>query len=281
MSPVRARRAVRLTLLQLRANKGLNRRAVAEAMHCAETKIGHLETGRNLPSYNDLKALLDIYQRPDLLGQLSVWSEISRQKGWWEGRLDPGTPAGFDSYVGQESAATTLLMYDPVTVAGLCQTAQFADALVRTDPARPSAEARATRVELRMQRQLILDRADPPRLHVITTEGVLRQVVGGADVMRPQLGRLVELANRPTITFQVIPFTVGAFPGQHAFRILEFADDDQDEGSVYVETRLESKWHEEPPAVAEYRLLFAELARLAADEPTSIRLAQKIAEEMS
>lgn len=76
----------------------------------------------------------------------------------------------------------------------------------------------------RMERQRVLDREHPPELWVILDEAVLRRPVGGPDVMREQLARLVESGQRPNIAIQVVPFGPGAHEGLRggAFVVADF-----------------------------------------------------------
>jgi hypothetical protein len=69
----------------------------------------------------------------------------------------------------------------------------------------------------------LLTRDPAPQLHVILGEAVLRQQVGGPEVMRNQLLHLCEASERPNVTLQVVPFSAGAYPGMEGcFTILGF-----------------------------------------------------------
>jgi hypothetical protein len=62
------------------------------------------------------------------------------------------------------------------------------------------------RVAERMQRKSILTRVRPPTIHCLIDEGALRRPVGGPEVMREQLENLVEVAQLPHVTVQVVPY---------------------------------------------------------------------------
>jgi hypothetical protein len=68
-------------------------------------------------------------------------------------------------------------------------------------------------VTARMERQVILDRADPPLLWVLLDEHALLRPVGGRKVRAEQLDHLAEIAQRPSILIEVIPLDVGAHEG--------------------------------------------------------------------
>ena len=76
----------------------------------------------------------------------------------------------------------------------------------------------------RSRRQDILERDDPPQLWVIIDECVLHRPVGGAHVMREQVGHLIEMAQRPHVSVQVISSAVGGHRGLWAggFAIADF-----------------------------------------------------------
>jgi hypothetical protein len=54
-----------------------------------------------------------------------------------------------------------------------------------------------------------------PRLWVIVDEVALSRPVGGRQVMRRQLERLLELQELAHVTIQVVPFSVGAHVGMN------------------------------------------------------------------
>jgi hypothetical protein len=67
----------------------------------------------------------------------------------------------------------------------------------------------ARAVTLRMTRQEILRRDEPPRLWVIIDESVLRREVGGKDAMRAQCERLLEVGQWPHVAIQVVLMPTG------------------------------------------------------------------------
>jgi hypothetical protein len=98
-------------------------------------------------------------------------------------------------------------------IPGLLQTEEYARAvLAAAHPASPETEVERL-VSARMDRQAILDQAEPPLLWVILDEGVLIRPVGGPAVMRDQIERLVKAARQPRIVLQVVPCGAGAHAG--------------------------------------------------------------------
>ncbi|MFJ4435286.1 Scr1 family TA system antitoxin-like transcriptional regulator [Streptomyces sp. NPDC088923] len=129
-------------------------------------------------------------------------------------------PDWFKPYADLEQSATAIVSYSSVLVEGLAQTEAYAAAVFRAaNPTETEDEVRA-RIELRVQRQQILNRENPPRLWMIVAESVLRMSVGGPATMREQLTYLAELAERPTVTLQILRARDGAPPTDMPFIFL-------------------------------------------------------------
>jgi hypothetical protein len=85
--------------------------------------------------------------------------------------------------------------YNPMLVPGLLQIRGYAETVIRNAEPTDTPDATIKRyVDLRMERQQILDRARAPKVGAVLDEMALRRAVGGAEVMRAQLHRLVEFA---------------------------------------------------------------------------------------
>lgn len=137
-------------------------------------------------------------------------------------------------------------------VPGLGQTADYAHAALSALRVQDREEDLEPWVGLRMRRQAILTRRNPPQLHWILTELGLRQPVGGPKVMSKQIRHLIDLAERPNITINVLPAKVAAHPGLLGqFLIMEFAAVPT---VVYVEAKTTGLFLDDPDKVALYRL---------------------------
>jgi hypothetical protein len=75
---------------------------------------------------------------------------------------------------------------------GLLQTEDYARELITAWQPGDTREAVEQQITARMERQQILDREDPPLLWMIISEIALRNPVGGPDVPRDQLTRLLD-----------------------------------------------------------------------------------------
>jgi hypothetical protein len=123
-------------------------------------------------------------------------------------------------------ATASVRAYPAQLVHGLLQTEDYARALLsalRVEDTRNTVEKL---VDFRMTRQAQLTRAGTPlRLWVILEEEVLKRPVGGRAVMQAQLQHILESAEEPAITVQVLPTSRGAHAGlDGSFSLFEFPD---------------------------------------------------------
>jgi transcriptional regulator with XRE-family HTH domain len=233
-SPVVRRRRLGLELRALREAAGLSGEDVAEQTGWSTSKVSRMEIGRNPPSPADLGRLLDLYgvTDPARRDQLTVLLREAKRKGWWQVYSD----IPYSTLIGLEAEAVSMLTYQQL-VHGLFQTEAYARAIIGETIPGVDGETLEQRVEVRLTRQAVLTKERPMEVRAVLDETCIRRLVGGREVMRGQLGRLLELAERPNIIMQVLPFEVGAHPGTMLgpFDILSF-EHSADPGVVYVES---------------------------------------------
>jgi hypothetical protein len=202
----------------------------------------------------------------------------ARKKGWWHAYNEVFT----GSFVGLESDASFLHTHQGLLVPGLLQTEAYTRAVIRA--IRPdSAE---TDVELRVRgrvnrQKLITEEQNPPEYWAVLDEAVLCRTVGGPEVMREQLKKLVELASLPHVTLQVVPFSAGAHAGMEApFLILGFPEQ-ADPDVVYVENTTSGVYLEQPEDVHRYTLMFDHLRAAALKPDDTVDLVDRTADRLS
>jgi transcriptional regulator with XRE-family HTH domain len=134
-------------------------------------------------------------------------------------------PSWFQDWLVKEREARRLRWFEPLLVPGLLQTADYARAVFRTRFG-VTDEWIDEQVAARLKRQDIMERDQPTQLWVIVDEFVLRRAVGGAHVMREQVGHLIEMSQQPHVSVQVITSSGGAHLGLCAggFAIADFDD---------------------------------------------------------
>jgi hypothetical protein len=142
----------------------------------------------------------------------------------------------YSTLIGLGAEAVSMLTYEQV-VPGLFQTEAYARAIINGTVPTVEPETLDQRIEARMTRQAVLAKESPLEVRAVLDESAIRRLVGGPEVMRRQVARLLELAELPNVIIQVIPFAVGAHPGTMtgAFSILGF-EHAADPGVVYVES---------------------------------------------
>lgn len=211
---------------------------------------------------------------------LSLCREAARP-GWWHSYGDV-LPDWFRTFVGLEEAASLIRGYEPHWVPGLLQTEGYARASVRTGfPHAPDDEVER-RVMLRLARQKILDRPDPPHLWVVIDEAVLRRAAAttGATVMRTQIDRLIEATERPAITLQVLTFAAGMHPAAYGlFYLLRFPDKDMPD-LVYGESMTSSWYIDKPQEATAYLEVLDRVSAQAAPADSTARLLRAIRKEI-
>ena len=280
-SPTVRRKRLGIELRRLREQANLTCEDVGQRLECSGTRISRMETGRISVRPGDVRELLEVYgvtgAEADSLVQLA---REARRKGWWHtyGRV---LPTWFEAYIGLESEAVRLRDFQPLVMPGLLQTEDYARAVLRAAPHAGSGAEVDRQVALRMERQKILSQPSPPDVCLVLSESVLRVQVGGPAVMRAQLRRLTDAAERPNITLQVLPSTTAAHAQPISpFTMLEFADA-ADPAVVYLEHLTGSLFLENEDEVRRYRVVFDHLCAEALDAGQSAGLISQAAAELA
>ncbi|MFG2596863.1 helix-turn-helix domain-containing protein [Streptomyces sp. NPDC048462] len=178
-------------------------------------------------------------------------AEQANEPGWWHSYRD-AVPSWFTAYVSLETGAQTLRTYEPQYVTGLLQTPDYARAVLRGGLPNGSDEELTRRVELRLRRQSLLEREDAPTLWVVMEEAVLHRSVGGSDVMREQIERLLDVSELPHVSLDIVSFDAGAHVGACApFTYFRFAEPELPDivyseilsASVYLDQRVDVVAH--------------------------------------
>ncbi|WP_326829001.1 helix-turn-helix domain-containing protein [Streptosporangium sp. NBC_01810] len=278
-SPTVRRRRLAAELRRIREEKGLTIDQVAEQLDWHATKLSRFETGRRAVQPSDVRALLAVYEVQDReRDALLTLAREARQRGWWH-VYGQAVPEWFEVYVGLESEASALHLYESEFVPGLLQTGDYIRAVHRAAQIRASEEEVDQRVMVRVARQKLLENDDPPHLWVIINEAAIRRPVGGVQVMRTQLEYLVQAATLPHVTLQVLPFSAGAHPAMGGgFHVLQFGPNDPD--VVYIEYPTGTIYLEKQSEVERYTLMFNHLRAAALPTDSSGELIARVASEL-
>ncbi|MEV0468464.1 MULTISPECIES: helix-turn-helix transcriptional regulator [Streptomyces] len=278
VNPTVRRRRLGQELRRLRELKGMTAEEVAERLLVSQSKISRLENGRRSISQRDVRDLCGVYEVEDvrIVDSLMQMAKDSRQQGWWHSFGD----IPYSVYIGLETDAASLRVYDPQVVPGLLQTRQYAEALI-TGALPESAPADVEkRVQVRLRRQERISAAENPlRLWAVLDEAALRREVGNKQVMIGQLDGLIEMSQLPHVTVQVIPFAMGAHPGVSGqYAILEFPDA-ADSSVVYIEGVTSDLYLEKAQDVQKYSVMYEHLRAQALNADQSREFISNVAKE--
>jgi len=235
-------------LRRFRTAANLSQGRLGEVINYTGALVGLIETAKRTPSRDFAERCDDVLNTEGALSRL--WPLVNQ-------RL---FPSWFRGYVELEATATRILSFDVQVVPGLLQTEHYARAVLLAGR-HPNVDEL---VAARLDRQRILGQSEPPLYWVVLDEGVLRRRVGGPEVMREQLKRLVELTASPRIVVQVLPYDAGAHAGVDGpLTILSF---DESSDAVYVEGIGSGQLMTRPEEVERCRLVY-DLVRAVALSP--------------
>ncbi|MEU6662797.1 helix-turn-helix transcriptional regulator [Streptomyces sp. NPDC046821] len=243
-------------LQDLRERAGLKREEAAKVLRVAPATVRRMEmaeVGLKIPY---LQLLLKSYGvTEEEADSFVALAEDANKPGWWQ-RYHDILPGWFSMYVSLEGAASVIRSYEPHFVPGLLQTEDYARGVLRSgavgrtlveDP-----DVIERHIALRMRRQELITREDAPRLWMIMDETALRRPVGGPDVMRAQVDRLLEATELANVTLQIAEFASGPHPGTYGpFVLFRFAMPELPDmvyseyltGAVYLDARPEVATH--------------------------------------
>ncbi|MFH8386133.1 helix-turn-helix domain-containing protein [Kitasatospora sp. NPDC018058] len=252
----------------------------ATRIDCYRSKISRMENAWLPISSSELRDLLTFYgvDDPGYVEEVAALNRKGSERGWAQ-QFDISPPSYVD-YIDYEESASHIRSFQPMMVAGLLQTADYARAVYRASPFDIPPERIDELVAVRLQRQKVLDRAEPPQLSVILGEAALRGHVGGLDVLRKQLDHLRQLGNRPNIELQVLPFSAGAHAGiMGSFVLFSFSTTAFSDVAC-VEHQAGMLYMEKPEETSAFTLTFDSLRSSALSASQSRDLLTRVIREL-
>ncbi|MFC4909993.1 helix-turn-helix domain-containing protein [Actinomadura gamaensis] len=267
---VRARQLGR-ELRDLRTAAELTGEQVADRLGWSTAKVSRIESAKSSVTVADARRMLALYdvteaQRERLLGL----ARSAGERGWWE-RYAESLRSGYTTFIGLENEAERVGSFRVGTVNGLLQTEAYSTAIARTvtPMVAPGEIERRVRVRLIRQAERLTGK-DPLHLWTVLDESVLRRLVGGREVMREQLGFLLDVARQDNVTIQVLPFAAGehAAVGAAPFSIFSFPGAILPD-VVHVEEMTGDLFIESERQVFPYILALEEIRRRALSEAES------------
>lgn len=237
-------------------------------MDAAGSKISRLELGQSGIRQTDLNLLLTFYGvTGDEAEAMRDLARAGRQRGRWSTYRN-AIPDWFRQYIDLEADATEIRWYQPELIPGILQVDGYIKAMSST----------AEQVKVRQERQKVLEQSGTD-FSVILSESALRRRVGDAAIMRAQLQHLIDVAQRPNVELQVLPFDAETFgPAPYGFIVLRFGTDTTSE-VIYVETYTDADYLDRPEDVRAYTRLWSRLQATGLGPVESRRLIKRILDE--
>ncbi|GAA4201271.1 helix-turn-helix domain-containing protein [Actinocatenispora rupis] len=191
-APDAMRRYFAAELRRLRTERGLTQEQAARLMTFSASLVAEVEKLRRVPTEPFAVRCDEVFATDGFFTRMVQ-------------AMPRGYPKWFQPFVKLEAEALALHSFEVQVVPGLLQTEDYARAVLNTWPPKKPEEIEK-QVRARLQRQELLVRHDMPRLWFVLDESVLRRPMGDDDVMSEQLRRLIEHAELPNLSLQVLPY---------------------------------------------------------------------------
>jgi hypothetical protein len=253
----------------------------SQRLGCSLRKIHSIEAGEVRIVRAELEALLELWghEDPEEREYFMELQKLGNTRGWWSkyGRL----PTPFAEFLGIESAATQIEIFEPLMVTGLMQTKDYARAHEAAVTPGQTAEQIEKQVNLRLDRQeQVLQPADSPEIWVVYDESVLHRTVGGPAVLRDQLLHLIELADSKAVTMQIVPFDQGGYPGALGQMNIFSFDEELHSPVGYVECQAGNLYMEKPEELRRLTTAYNHIRSTALSPEQSVKMMKQRAKSL-
>jgi transcriptional regulator with XRE-family HTH domain len=170
--------------------------AAGQRQRYSHQTISRWETGAAVPDEAQVNDLLDEYGVTGVLRDIvmGAWRLARKAKG--------PIQESAAKYIANEALALFIRIWAHVQVPGLFQAEEYARAMHELRGSDPVVTEE--RVRIRMARQSVLDRPDPPEVIAVLDESVLYRLIGSPQIMVKQIDKLLEASERPNVTIQVV-----------------------------------------------------------------------------
>jgi transcriptional regulator with XRE-family HTH domain len=250
VSPTARRIMLGARLRRLREAAEISRAEAGFAIRGSESKISRLELGRVSFKVRDVTDLLTMYgvTDPDQREELLEMVRRSNEPGWWH-RYTDAVADWFTDYLGLEESACRIQIWEQQFVPGLLQIEDYTTAIATYGWSALASQSVSRQVAVRMRRQALLTRPNPPQVWAVIDESVLYRPIGGKRVLRSQIDHLLELTERPDITVQVLPYQFSGYSAEVSFTALRFAESELPDvvylehlcGALYLDKRSDTE----------------------------------------
>lgn len=268
-----------LRLRERRDHLSLSVGGAAKAVRMQQPNLSAVEAGKKKLTAANLTKLAKLYEiEPAEREELEALRVGADQRDWYH---EYAWLFGEDflRYLGLEHGADHLQVYQSSLVPGPLQTADYAAAVIRGCSPYVRLTEFEPRMEVRQARQQRLTGNEPMRITALLSEAVLRQEVGGPEVMSAQLDHLATMVTEH-VEIRVIPFSAGAHAALGGpFHVLSFASPRLPD-VAWQETLANFAIVDKPVQVREYAVVLAETTQIALDAKASVALIRKLSKEL-
>ncbi|OEV06041.1 helix-turn-helix domain-containing protein [Streptomyces oceani] len=259
-NPTHRQRRLGSELRKLRVSHGLSAVEAGAHVGLGGPHLSHIEAGRTAISEEKLRTLTELYgcKSETFISALAEMTRASRH-AWWRAFARDVDDRARD-LAELEATSRAFGGFETVHIPGLLQTPEYAEELLR---ACHHDEHRVRRfLEYRLKRQELLSSASAPHYHAVVHEAALRMQFVDPEVLRRQLAHLLEVAELPHVTIQVVPFTSQLLPAVGGPFIL-FRGVEAELDTVYMEHDLGAQFLDEQTHVSRYSGILHRLSELA------------------
>jgi transcriptional regulator with XRE-family HTH domain len=279
-APSPLRKKLGIELRRLRQGAKISADDAATRLELSASTISRGETGIVTIHPRDVDAMLRLYGVTDDRKReaLLALARKSRERGWWH-QYRNVLSGDLVNYISVEYGASTMSSFQTILLPGVLQTPEYTRAVAAIHPRRTKAEVVEQLVEIRKRRQeMLLDREEPVPLSVVLDESILYRPIGGPQVMKGQLKRLLEDADRRNVDLRILPYSVGQHSGLGGpFTLFGFAEP-MDLAIVHVENHVNFLLVEDEQDIRHYELVFQRVQESALTTADSSALVNDIAE---
>ncbi|MGW4642194.1 helix-turn-helix domain-containing protein [Sphaerisporangium sp. NPDC004334] len=239
----------------------LSQRALASRMGFSDSLVAMVETLRRPPTDDFARACDRALGLDGIMFGLYIATTWNR------------APAHLRPWLEQEEEAEVLRSWEPILIPGLLQTEAYAHAMFSAAPGLTPQEV-GERLASRMQRQSILQRDRPPATSFIMDEAVIRRCVGSTEVLREQLRFLLEVAQQPKVTIQIVPYDAGEHCGLAGGFII--AERNGSPYAAYTDAQPNGRTIEDRQVIVELTARYDAVRAEALPFKQSLRLIQEV-----
>ncbi|MEV1285918.1 helix-turn-helix transcriptional regulator [Micromonospora sp. NPDC049679] len=214
-------------LRRARAAAGMSQDALSHVINYSSSLVAKIELGQRRPRRDFAQRCDEALETGGLLVRIHAVLGHGPVQPW------------FRQWAAIEQEATSLRSYEWSVVPGLLQIEAYARTLLGGGALLIGDEVEQ-QVAVRLERQDVLLRDRPPHFIAVIDEHVLRQPIGGAEVMRDQLCHLIKVCtDHPRVRIQIVPRAVGAYVGLNGPFVIATPPDGDD--VAYLDDQLQGQ----------------------------------------